>query len=207
MPNINLLPWRETLKKEREARFLGVTGAALTVMALIVLGVHTYIAMLISYQQARNRYLENEIAEAERKIEEIKTLEGTKAALINRMNAIQDLEAERPRVVHFFDEIVKTLPDGVYYSRIIQRDKKVIFEGIAQSDARVSSLMRNFEKSEWFDAPNIIYIKGVEQDTSTKSGSSKRNISAFKLEVIQTSPDQQPAEDAAATPAAPAKKP
>jgi type IV pilus assembly protein PilN len=208
MPRINLLPWRESLKKERELRFSIFTGAALVLTALIVLAVHLYMASLISYQQERNARVTAEIKLVEAQIEEIKQVEEEKRRLIDRMNAIQGLETGRPNVVHLFDEVVKTVPDGVFYTEMTQVSEKLTFKGYAQSDARVSSLMTNIEKlcddAEekkrleakefsrcWMKEPRIKVIRAEERDSGTKAGqttSNKRSVSSFTLEVTQTSP-------------------
>lgn len=189
MPRINLLPWRENLKKERELRFGIILGASLAATALVVLGVHVYMETLIGYQQRRNAYLEQEIKKAEAQIEEIKELDQKKERLIARMNIIQKLEESRPQVVHLFDEMVKQVPEGVYFTILKQENNEITLEGIAQSDARVSSLMTNFEQSEWLKSPQIIYIvnKEIEQPGNNKEA---RTMSEFKLTVTQTTPQE-----------------
>lgn len=208
MPRINLLPWRDTLKKERELRFGILTGAALVVTALIVLAVHLYMASLISFQQARNDYVQTEIKAVEAQIEEIKQVEEEKRRLIDRMNAIQGLEAGRPNVVHLFDEVVKTVPDGVFYTEMTQLVEKLTFKGYAQSDARVSSLMTNVEKlcdeaeekkrAEakqfsrcWMKEPRIQVIRAEERESGSKGGqtSNKRSVSSFTLDVTLVAPN------------------
>lgn len=208
MPRINLLPWRDTLKKERELRFGILTGAALVVTALVVLAVHLYMASLIGYQQARNDYVQAEVKTVEAQIEEIKQVEEEKRRLIDRMNAIQGLETGRPNVVHLFDEVVKTVPDGVFYTEMIQVVEKLTFKGYAQSDARVSSLMTNIEKlcdeTEekkrvetkqfsrcWMKEPRIQVIRAEERESGNKNGqtSNKRSVSSFTLNVTLVAPN------------------
>jgi len=181
MPRINLLPWRDTLRKEREIRFGAITAVSLVFMGLILLSVHLFIGHQIDYQQRRNRYLQTEIEKADNKIKEIKDLKNKKKRLIERMNVIQKLEENRSHVVHLFDELVKKIPSGVYFTRITQNGDKVILEGVAQSDARVSSLMGNIEASQWLTNPKIYSIVA-------KDKSKKRSVSTFKLEVTQTAP-------------------
>lgn len=232
MPRINLLPWRETLKRERELRFGILTGAALVVTGLIVLAVHLYMAGLISFQQERNSFVETEIKQVEAQIEEIKRVEEEKRHLIDRMNAIQGLETGRPNVVHLFDEIVKTIPDGVFYTDFKQEGEKLTFKGFAQSDARVSSLMTNIEKlcdeAEekkraaskqfsrcWMKDPRIIVIRAEERDSGKSPGaalsSNKRSVSSFTLNVTLAKPpsgedtkaNEKPKKAPAAAPASP----
>lgn len=184
MPRINLLPWRDTLKKEREQRFGMITGAALVITALIFLGIHFYIENSISYQEDRNKYLTEQIKEAEAKIAEIEDLKQKKERLIGRMGIIQELEKSRPQVVHLFDELVKQVPPGVYFTKMEQKGDKITLEGTAQSDARVSSLMSNIETSQWLSHPKIFQIVTKEQkQEKDKKGT---RVSEFKLEVTQT---------------------
>jgi len=196
MPNINLLPWREKLKKEREARFGIAIGTGLGIAGLIVLGIHMYMQNLISHQQSRNGYLESEIKVMEQRIKEIEQLEDKKQRLIERMNVIQELETSRPRIVHLFDEIVKQAPDGVYFTLMEQKGETVTLEGYAQSDARVSSLMKAIEGSEWMKNPNIIEI--IRDKRKTK-GSDKKNsvVSTFKLKFQQDAPKVDEEEEGA----------
>jgi type IV pilus assembly protein PilN len=180
MPHINLLPWRDTLKKEREIRFGIIAGVSLFLSGLVVLGVHLFMDAEITYQKKRNDYLNSEIKKAEAKIEKIKMLDEKKQDMIARMNAIQDLEESRPLVVHLFEELVTQVPNGVYFTSMKQKDDKVILEGVAQSDARVSSLMKKIDESEWLTLPKIYIIKSKENKKDKK-----RSVSTFKLEVTQ----------------------
>ncbi len=189
MPRINLLPWRDSLKKEREVRFGIITGIALGITALIFLGVHVYIANAISYQESRNNYLTEQIKEAEAKIAEIKELEQKKERLIERMSVIQELEKSRPQVVHLFDELVKQVPPGVYFTKMEQKGDKITLEGVAQSDARVSSLMSNIEISQWLSHPKIYQIVTKEQKQDPNGKGTR--VSEFKLEVTQIAPKSE----------------
>jgi len=202
MPRINLLPWRDSLKKEREIRFGIIMGIALGITALIFLGIHLFIANAISYQESRNNYLTEQIKEAEAKIAEIKELEQKKERLIERMSVIQELEKSRPQVVHLFDELVKQIPPGVYFTKMAQKGDKITLEGTAQSDARVSSLMSNVETSQWLSHPKIYQIVTKEQQQQEKDKKGTR-VSEFKLEVTQTAPKSE----TEATPTTPAATP
>jgi type IV pilus assembly protein PilN len=188
MPRINLLPWRDTLKKEREIRFGIITGASLVLTGLVVLSAHLYMGSLIDHQQRRNNYLNAEIEKAKAKISEIDKLKEDKERLIKRMDVIQVLEESRPQVVHLFDELVKQAPDGVYFSSIKQKGDKITLEGVAQSNARVSSLMKNIERSQWLSNPKIIFIKTQKNNRRSRARS---NVSRFKLEVMQTAPKRE----------------
>ena len=195
MTRINLLPWRDTLKKEREIRFGIITGISIGLALLVILGVHLYMESAISYQKQRNKFLETEIKKAEDKIAEIEELDQQKQRLIERMNVIQELEESRPMVVHLFDELVKTVPNGVYFTSMKQKGNKITLEGIAQSDARVSSLMANIESSLWLTNPKIYSIESKEDTNRTSQ--TKRSLSEFKLEVTQTAPKQNTEKDTA----------
>jgi type IV pilus assembly protein PilN len=184
MPRINLLPWRDTLKKERETRFGTIAGASLFVCGIVVLTVHLYMSSEIDYQESRNKYLTSEIDEANAKIKKIKELGEKRQGLIDRMGVIQELEESRPQIVHVFEELVKQVPDGVYFKSLKQKDNKFTIEGIAQSDARVSSLMKKFEESEWLSNPKIIYIKLIDKKH-------KKGKSDFKLEIKHTTPSKK----------------
>lgn len=183
MPRINLLPWRETLKQEREIRFGIITATALVCAGLIVLGVHIYMQSWIGYQKERNAYLDREIQEADKKIAEIEELDKYKTGLVNRMNVIQELQKSRPKVVHLFDELVRQIPDGVYFTSMKQKDSTITLAGVAQSEARVSSLMRNVEKSAYLTSPKIIVIEAKDQKNTQNNTS--RGVHIFQLETMQ----------------------
>jgi type IV pilus assembly protein PilN len=188
MPRINLLPWRETLKQEREQRFLIIMGAALGTTAMVFASVHFFIAGLISGQQSRNDYLTSEIKQAEALIEEIKTLDEKKAQLINRMEAIVQLQEQRSLVVHLFDELVRKTSEGVYFTNLAQKGTQIILKGVAESDARVSSLMSEFKSSQWLTSPKIYLIERKGETSPDKKNKKERSISVFELEIAQVVP-------------------
>lgn len=180
MPRINLLPWREELRKQRQQEFAVLTVFSMAVMGVVVFGVHMYLQQLTDFQQERNDFLVKQIASLDKKIEEIKDLDREKERLLARMNIIQQLQSSRPEIVHMVDALVETLPEGVYYKKITQSASKLSMEGDAQSNARVSSLMRNLESSEWFENPNLVEIKAT---TVESSPGSETRLSSFKLTV------------------------
>lgn len=177
MARINLLPWRAERRKERQRQFLSVLGGAAILMVLIVVYAHFHINTLFEYQRQRNTYLTNEIDALDQKIKEIKKLEATKAKLLARMDIIQQLQESRPQIVHLFDELAKTVPEGVYLTRIAHQGKALTVEGIAQSNARVSAYMHNLDRSAWLEAPKLQVIE-------SQSDSHER-VSRFTLEVMQ----------------------
>jgi type IV pilus assembly protein PilN len=200
MARINLLPWREAERKRRQREFAGAAVAALAAAALLALGVHFQMEALITGQQSRNQYLQSEIAALDVQIKKIQELEATKANLIARMNVIQSLQKSRPEVVHLFDELVVTVPEGIFLTKVEQSGKSVIVEGQAQSNARVSSFMRNIEASAWVGDPALQLIENKDQ---TGTG-----LSRFRLRFEQRLVGAD-AEDGAANPpgGAPGVKP
>ncbi|MEN8131986.1 MAG: PilN domain-containing protein [Pseudomonadota bacterium] len=180
MARINLLPWREARRKEQQKNFVSTALFSAALAAVLVGFVHIQVNGVIDYQQRRNKFLENEIKILDNKIKEIKKLESTKKALIERMNVIKNLQATRPGIVHLFDELVRTLPDGVYLSGVKQSENTLNISGKAESNARVSAYMRNIDESDWFKNPTLSVIESKD----AKSG----RISSFKLRAIQTAP-------------------
>jgi type IV pilus assembly protein PilN len=159
MPSINLLPWRQALRQRRRKEFLIGIGAAIGFAALITLLAHLTVSSMIDAQNRRNDLLKAEIAELDKAIEQILALEDQKARMISRMEVIDTLQASRPEVVKLFDQIVSTLPEGVYLTSVKQAGKKIEFNGVAQSSTRVSAFMRNIDASESLAAPELKVIQ------------------------------------------------
>lgn len=163
MPRINLLPWREAERKRRRQEFIfGAVGAVL-VAGLLTLVVNWQFDSAINQQNARNRVLKNEIASLDQQITEILGLEQQKQRLLARMEVIEQLQRSRPEVVHLFDQLVRTLPEGVYLTSVKQTDKRIQLNGVAQSSTRVSTYMRNIDGSEWLADPalEVVETKGA----------------------------------------------
>ena len=159
MPSINLLPWRQELRQRRRKEFLIGIGAAVGLAALITVLAHFAVSSMIDAQNRRNDLLKAEIAELDKAIEQIIALEDQKARMISRMEVIDTLQASRPEVVKVFDQIVSTLPEGVYLTSVKQSGKKIEFNGVAQSSTRVSAFMRNLDASESLSAPELKVIQ------------------------------------------------
>jgi type IV pilus assembly protein PilN len=159
MPRINLLPWRAAERKRRQQQFavwtLMAVGAALVVTGLVWFSV----GQAIDAQRDRNAMLKNEIQELDKQIVEIQGLEARRAAMRARMEVIEKLQRSRPEVVHMFDQLVKTMPDGVYLTAVKQTDKRLELKGVAQSSTRVSALMRNIDDSEWMENPDLEVVE------------------------------------------------
>jgi type IV pilus assembly protein PilN len=180
MARINLLPWREVERKRRQREFLTAAALAILVTALGAFLVHMQIQAWIGDQEARNRTIEEQIAQLNRQIKEIEQLEETKNGLLARMNIIQQLQESRPEVVRLFDELVFAIPEGVYLTRMEQTGRSVIVEGRAQSNARVSAFMRNVEGSGWVGNPRLMLIENKD-----KTGT---GLSHFRLSFDQVRP-------------------
>ncbi|MGH1537848.1 MAG: PilN domain-containing protein [Gammaproteobacteria bacterium] len=181
MARINLLPWRETRRSEQQKEFFTLMGMAAALCALVVLLTHFEINGRVSHQEKRNQFLTNEIKVLDGRIAEIKKLDSTRQALIERMEVIQNLQAARPGVVHLFDELVKTLPEGVHLSSLKQSGGSLQLSGKAESNARVSSYMRKIEDSDWLANPSL----GVIETKDTKLS----RVSNFSLTAQQINPN------------------
>jgi len=159
MPQINLLPWREEQRKERKLAFLAALGGGTLAAMLATFIVYLMFSSLISGQQERNDRLKSEIATLDKQIEEINNLEAQKQRFISRMEIIEKLQRSRPEIVHVFDEMVRTLPDGTFLTGVKQTDRRLKIDGVAQSSTRVSTFMRNIDKSEWLRNPELAVIE------------------------------------------------
>lgn len=164
MTRINLLPWREARRKEQRRQFFTAAGGAAAVMVVIIFYIHVHIGGLIDHQNQRNNFLETEIAKLDRKIAEIKDLRSEKKKLLARMNIIQQLQTRRPEIVHIFDELAQSIPGGIYLTKAQQSGRTITIEGVAQSNARVSSFMRNLDESPWFQNPRLEVIEANDKN-------------------------------------------
>lgn len=188
MPHINLLPWREELRKRRLKEFVVLCVVVAVATAGVMLLVHADIAARIDYQNRRNDYLKQQIALLNRKIVAIKGLDKEREALLARMQVIARLQQSRPEVVHLFDSLVQVLPQGVYYTRITQKGSNLVIVGVAQSNARVSSLMRNIDASRWLAHPVLVEIKAANQRATDVL-----RLSDFTLRLRERNPAAVPA--------------
>jgi type IV pilus assembly protein PilN len=159
MPRINLLPWREGQRKERKLAFLVALGVAALAAGVASFAAYLLYGSMIESQQHRNEQLRVEIKTLDKQIEEINNLEVAKQKFIARMEIIEKLQRSRPEIVHVFDEIVRTLPEGVYLTGVKQTDKRLKFDGVAQSSTRVSSFMRNLDGSQWLRNPELEVVQ------------------------------------------------
>ena len=159
MPSINLLPWRQELRQRRRKEFLFGIVAAVVLGLIVTVLANLVVSSMIDAQNRRNELLKSEIAELDKAIEQILALEDQKARMISRMEVIDRLQASRPEVVKLFDQIVSTLPEGVYLTSVKQSGKKIEFDGVAQSSTRVSAFMRNIDASETLMSPELKVIQ------------------------------------------------
>jgi type IV pilus assembly protein PilN len=169
MPRINLLPWRDEERKERKLKFLVALGGAAVAAFLTAFVGYLLMDSMVSAQQARNDKLNDEIAELDKQIEKINSLEADKARFIARMEVIEKLQRSRPEIVHIFDEITKQIPDGVYLTAITQTGARLKFEGVAQSSTRVSAFMRNIDASSYLKDPDLEVVETKRDNASGAS--------------------------------------
>ena len=181
MTRINLLPWRAELRQEQKKQFALTTFMFCVLAAAIVGLIHFQMQAKIDYQLARNQFMTNEIKKVDEEIKEISELQKVRRSLIERMEVIQDLQGSRPSIVHLFTEIVSTVPNGVYLKSLTQAGSNLLINGQAESNARVSTYMRNLSASDWLKEPNLTVIE-IEDKTVNR-------ISTFMLTVKQTSPN------------------
>ncbi len=179
MPRINLIPWREAERKRKRQEFgVGALGALVAAGAIAFL-VNLQMSAAINNQNERNQYLNDEIAQLDKQITEILALEQQKQRLRARIQVIEQLERSRPEIVHVFDQLVRTIPDGVNLTSLKQTDRKLQLKGLAQSSTRVASYMRNLDASEWLTDPSLDILE-------TKGGGDAG--SEFVLNAVQENP-------------------
>ncbi len=180
---VNLLPWREMRRKEQDRQLLTIAVGAWILMGVIIFYAHVHVSALIENQNKRNEFLNKEIAKVEQQIKEIAELKKQRADLIARMNVIYQLQGDRTQVVHLFDELARKLPDGIYFTSLKHSGSSIALQGVAQSNARVSALMRNLASSDWFAEPELEVI--------TVSAKGSDRVSNFSLKVKQVAKQQK----------------
>jgi type IV pilus assembly protein PilN len=190
MPRINLLPWRDEQRRERKLAFLVALGGGTIAAAVVAFAAYLLMGSMVDAQQRRNEMLRAEIKHLDKQIEEINDLEGAKQKFIARMEIIEKLQRSRPQIVHLFDEIVRALPDGVYLTSVKQTDKRLKFEGVAQSSTRVSAFMRNIDGSEWLKNPELAVVE------TAKGKGPGSSFTLFADQVTTGGPEDAPARPA-----------
>lgn len=178
MIRINLLPHREEKRKARRQQFYVLTALVAVLAGLIVFLGYSIISGYITTQDERNDFLKKEIAVLDKQLEEIKRLKEQAAALLARKQIIESLQGDRAEAVLLLNEMVKQMPEGVYIRLLKQDGRKITMTGYTQSNARVSTLMRNLEASPWVEGPQLVEIKAITLD--------KRRVSEFTLTATLT---------------------
>lgn len=178
MIRINLLPHREEKRKARRQQFYVLSGVVVALAGLVVFLVYSVIGGYISTQEERNAFLKKEIALLDKQIAEIKRLQEQTQALLSRKQIIESLQGDRAEAVHLLNEMVKQVPEGIYLKSLKQNGRTIQMVGYTQSNARVSTLMRNLEASPWVEQPKLLEIKAVTLD--------KRRVSEFSLNATLT---------------------
>ena len=182
MASINLLNWREEKRNQQVKDFYTMLVGAGVLGVAAVMAVQWQLNSMIDYQESRNDYLKTEITKVEKAIAEIRELEKKKTDLLARMTVIQQLQSNRSDSVHMLDDMVKTVPEGVHLTKFAQKKDVLTFDGIAQSNARVSAYMRNIEHTEWLKDPSLKVIQ------TKKKGKENLGYSQFTLTSKQDSP-------------------
>lgn len=159
MAEINLLPWRDERRAELKQQFLAILGVVVAFAALIVFVVDLFVNGQIQNQNNRNAYLTKNITALNSQVEEIREMQRKRTQLLDRMTVIQELQGNRPVIVRILDQLVRTVPDGVFYTDVSAVGQIITIEGIAESNNRVSSLMRRLDSSDWFKDPNLEGVK------------------------------------------------
>jgi type IV pilus assembly protein PilN len=194
MMRINLLPHREIKRKRQQKEFFTLLGTVVALGVAVWFTVHLYLSGRLEDQQGRNKYLEDQIATLDTQIEEIKKLKDQVAALLQRKKVVEALQANRNQIVLLLDQLVRQLPDGIYLKSVQQKSDVVNITGYTQSNARVSTFMRNMESSPYLENPSLIEIKASTEQN--------RRINEFSLSVHLTRPKDEEA-DSGKKPAAP----
>lgn len=176
---INLLPHREMRRKQQQTQFFIMLGVVLVAGAAIWGIVHTYLDGQLTSQNARNSYLDSEIVKLDKEIAEINKLKEQTAALLKRKQVVETLQSNRAEVVHLLDQLIRQLPDGMYLKSIKQTGTKVAISGYTQSQARVSTLMRNLEGSQYLQNANLVEIK------SAVAGGARINEFTMNIDVVR----------------------
>ncbi|TWI06205.1 type IV pilus assembly protein PilN [Luteimonas cucumeris] len=209
MSKINLLPWRAERRKQRQQEFFVMLGLSALVAVLLSFFIIGYYNSQISGQNDRNAFLQGEIDKVQKQIDEIKLLDEKKGRLLARKKVIEELQVNRYQMVHLFDSLVRTIPDGVVLTGIKQEGELLTLSGRSQSNARVATYMRNLESSGWMTSPEVNVIEAKDAEKGTIIATTRNVVLpyAFTLQVKLANPNAPKEGEAApvAAPAAPAK--
>lgn len=195
MAKINLLPWRQELRKQRQQEFIAILlGVVMVAVALVLFG-HMALSKQVSDQEERNQYIKAEIGKLDTQIKEIDELQKRREELLARMKVIQDLQGRRPVIVRIFDEFVRVMPDGVYLTSLERKGDVFSLSGVAESANQVSNLMRNLDASPWFKNPQLSTVAADANARRSDKDEDKQPGNRFSMTVQLESPDAQPAAD------------
>ncbi|MFI4887926.1 MAG: PilN domain-containing protein [Burkholderiales bacterium] len=186
---INLLPHREQKRQARQRQFVSLAIALAILGVAIVALVHAVLAARIDNQISRNELLKTKIAELDSQIKEIDKLRDQIQQVLARKSVVETLQANRNEAVHLLDQLVRQLPEGVYLQSVKQTDKKVTIVGYAQSNARVSTLMRNIEGSPWLEKPELVEIKLVTVPAQGRAEPQRLNEFTLNFQIRRTAPE------------------
>ena len=190
MPRINLLAWRDELRTQRRNQFYIALGGAAVAAVLVILISNLIFSSIINHQRNRNNILQAEIEVLNVRIKAIIDLEDKKDRLLARMEIIEQLQRSRPGIVHVFDELVQTLPNGVYLTAVRQTGRRLEIVGSAESNTRVSALMRNIDKSEWLMDPDLEVVE-VKNTRSGDTGGRASEFTVFAMQAAETDPEEE----------------
>ena len=196
MARINLLPWRAERRKQRQKEFMTMLGAAAILAVVLSFAIITYYSGQIRGQGDRNAFLKDQISKVDKQIDEIQALDEKKSKLLARKEVIEQLQANRSKMVHLFDSLVRTIPDGVVLASVKQDGDKLTLQGRSQSNARVSTYMRNLETSGWMTKPELSIIEARDGEPGLPY--------SFTLTVMLANPNAPKDEDGDGVPDAPA---
>lgn len=164
MAKINLLPWRQAYREEKKREFLSILAGVAVISAFAAFLWVSSVQSAIENQNSRNKLLSDEIAKLELQVKEIADIKKRRADLIARIKVIQDLEGTRPVIVRYFDDFVRTIPDGVYINSMVKKADKITIEGVAESYNRVAAFMRKLDESEWFADPKLSSVTAAPKE-------------------------------------------
>jgi len=187
MAQINLLPWRETLREERKRKYLTIIAMAVVASGATVFAADRYVRGAVANQIARNEFLTAEIAVVDAQVAEISKLQQQKREIQERMSVIQNLQGSRPVIVRVFDELVKTLPDGVYFESLERSGESMSIVGVAETYSQLTTLMRKLDGSDWFTAPNLRIISAADDEGAFSDTAANR----FNLNLTLVAPAKE----------------
>ncbi|NQZ52698.1 MAG: PilN domain-containing protein [Piscirickettsiaceae bacterium] len=191
MAHINLLPWREDRRQQRQQQFITIVVAGFIFAALVLYGAILFIDGLIDEQSGRNTFLKSEITVLDKKIKEISALEQERERLLARMQVIQELQASRSKVVKVFDSLVRTVPEGIHLEKVTRQGNSLTLNGVAQSNARVSVFMRQLDEDAEFNRASSLQV--IER-TSTKARGKGDVIRKFTVDITESKPKTEDGE-------------